>query len=88
MVPGMDHCGGGEGASTFDTIGAIDAWATTGQAPGEIVATREPSPNPNAPKLPPISRKLCLYPEIARYDGKGDVNSEKSFRCIPSIRIP
>jgi hypothetical protein len=81
MVPGMDHCGGGEGASTFDTIGAIDAWATSGEAPERIVATREPSPNPNAPKLAPISRPLCPYPLIARYDGNGDANSEKSFVC-------
>ena len=81
MVPGMDHCGGGEGASTFDTIGAIDGWATTGVAPQRIVAVREPSPNPNAPKLPPISRPLCPYPLIARYDGHGDVNSETSFVC-------
>ena len=81
MVPGMDHCGGGEGASTFDTIGTIDAWATTGKTPERIVATREPSPNPNAPKLAPISRPLCPYPLIAKYDGAGDVNSEKSFVC-------
>ena len=81
MVPGMDHCGGGDGASTFDTIGTIDAWATSGKAPERIVATREPSPNLNAPKLAPISRPLCPFPLIAKYDGSGDVNSEKSFVC-------
>jgi hypothetical protein len=81
MVPGMDHCGGGDGASTYDTLGTIDAWATSGKAPERIVATRTPSPNPNAPKLPPISRPLCPYPLIARYDGSGDANSEKSFAC-------
>jgi hypothetical protein len=81
MVPGMDHCGGGEGASTFDTLGTIDGWTANGHAPERIVATRTPSPNPNAPKLPPISRPLCPYPLIARYDGHGDVNSETSFSC-------
>ncbi len=81
MVPGMDHCGGGEGASTYDTLGTIDAWATTGRAPERIIATREPSPNPNAPKLPPISRPLCPYPLIARYDGKGDPAKADSFTC-------
>jgi hypothetical protein len=87
MVPGMDHCGGGEGASTFDTLGTIDAWATGGEAPERIVATRTPSPNPNAPKLPPISRPLCPYPEIAQYDGTGDVNSETSFTCKLVVEI-
>ena len=81
MVPGMDHCGGGDGASTYDTLGTIDAWATGGKAPERIVATRTPSPNLNAPKLPPISRPLCPYPLIAQYDGKGDANSETSFVC-------
>src|SRR5690606_35627567 len=33
MVPGMDHCSGGEGTSEFDTLGTLDAWATTGAAP-------------------------------------------------------
>jgi tannase/feruloyl esterase len=81
MVPGMDHCGGGEGASTFDPLGTLDAWTTSGHAPERIVATRTPSPNPNAPKLTPISRPLCPYPLLATYDGKGDVNSETSFTC-------
>ena len=43
--------------------------------------TRSPSPNPNAPKLAPISRPLCPYPLIAKYDGSGDVNAETSFKC-------
>ena len=44
-------------------------------------ATRVPSPIPNAPKLPPLSRPLCPYPEIAVYDGKGNPASEASFNC-------
>ena len=81
MVPGMDHCGGGEGASTYDTLATIDAWATSGKAPERIIATRTPSTFPGAPKLPPISRPLCPYPAIARYDGKGDPAKAESFSC-------
>ncbi len=81
MVPGMNHCGGGEGASEFDTIGAIDAWATTGKAPERIVATRPATAGPASPMREPLSRPLCPYPLIAKYDGAGDVNSEKSFVC-------
>jgi hypothetical protein len=81
LVPGMNHCGGGEGASDFDTIGTIDAWATTGQAPERIVATRPASAGPASPMQTPLSRPLCPYPQIAKYDGAGDVNSEKSFSC-------
>ncbi len=40
IVPGMEHCSGGEGVSQFDTLGTIDRWATTGVAPYRIEATR------------------------------------------------
>ena len=26
MVPGMAHCGGGDGTSTFDMVAAVDQW--------------------------------------------------------------
>jgi hypothetical protein len=81
MVPGMNHCGGGEGATDFDTLGTIDAWATTGTAPERIVATRPATAGPASPMRTPMSRPLCPYPLIAKYDGAGDVNSEASFSC-------
>jgi len=82
MVPGMDHCGGGEGASNYDTLGTLDAWTTSGVAPERIVATRGGAGGPpGAPTLPPISRPLCPFPRIATYDGKGDKASEASFSC-------
>ena len=36
MVPGMDHCAGGEGASAIDYMGAITAWVEGGQAPAAL----------------------------------------------------
>jgi hypothetical protein len=87
MVPGMDHCGGGEGASSFDTIGTIDQWATTGVAPERIVATRPTAVGgpPNVAQgreRPPLSRPLCPYPQYARYNGTGDPAHESSFTCV------
>ena len=81
IVPGMDHCSGGEGVSQFDTLGVIDDWASTGQAPHRIVATRGPAA-PNAPAREPLSRPLCPYPLIARYDGSGDTAEASSFECV------
>ncbi len=87
MVPGMDHCGGGEGASQFDTLGTIDEWATTGKAPERIIATRPaaaggPPGAPAGPPRAPLSRPLCAYPAFAEYDGKGDTALAESFRCV------
>jgi hypothetical protein len=87
MVPGMDHCGGGEGASQFDTLGTIDAWATSGTAPERIIATRPtaaggPPGAPAGPPRAPLARPLCAYPAFAEYDGKGDAALAESFRCV------
>ncbi|MBO9575706.1 MAG: tannase/feruloyl esterase family alpha/beta hydrolase [Sphingobium sp.] len=87
MVPGMDHCGGGEGPSSYDTLGTIDAWASTGTPPERIVASRGgaaaggPPGAPGAPALPPMSRPLCPFPQLATWDGKGDKANAASFSC-------
>jgi hypothetical protein len=81
MAPGMEHCAGGEGPNSFDTLGTIDAWATSDMAPERIIATRLAPAIPNAPQLPPMSRPLCPYPQIAVHDGAGDTAVAASFRC-------
>ena len=40
MVPGMGHCGGGNGTSTFDMVAALDGWVDGGRAPEQIAASR------------------------------------------------
>ena len=40
MVPGMGHCGGGDGTSTFDMLSALDVWVEGGEAPDHIPASR------------------------------------------------
>lgn len=82
MVPGMDHCGGGAGASNYDTLGTIDAWASGGAAPNRIIATRETAARPGAPALPPLSRPLCPFPQIATYQA-GNKDEASSFVCKP-----
>ena len=86
MAPGMDHCAGGEGPSEFDTLGVLDAWASTGMAPNRIIATR-PTTMPTFPGQPPMpdrdpmDRPLCPYPLVAKYDGTGDPGFAESFAC-------
>jgi feruloyl esterase len=89
MAPGMDHCSGGEGPSQFDTLGAIDAWATTGNAPQTLIATRPVQGGgfggPPAPPRAPMERPLCPYPTQAVYNGSGDTAVASSFACrVPS----
>ena len=37
MIPGMGHCGGGEGASRIDFVSYLENWVEKGQAPDVIV---------------------------------------------------
>lgn len=75
MAPGMAHCQGGEGPDTFDALGALEQWVEKGRAPGRIVASQ--LKNGQVVR----TRPLCPYPQVARYDGKGNPDDAASFMC-------
>lgn len=83
LVPGMGHCGGGPGTSTFDMIGALDAWVDRGMAPDTIAASRVVNGTTTR------TRPLCAYPRVARYLGSGSTDDAANFRCeAPPGRQP
>jgi feruloyl esterase len=75
MVPGMGHCGGGEGTSTFDMVGAVDRWVETRAAPAQIVASRVVDGQVVR------TRPLCPYPQTAVFKGNGSTDDASSFVC-------
>ncbi|HEY7389081.1 MAG TPA: tannase/feruloyl esterase family alpha/beta hydrolase [Bryobacteraceae bacterium] len=75
MVPGMGHCRGGDGTDTFDAVAALDAWVTRGKAPDAIPASHLTKGAVDK------TRPLCPYPQVAVYNGTGDVNKAESFTC-------
>jgi feruloyl esterase len=74
MIPGMDHCSGGEGPNTFDSIQAIEEWVEAGTAPDAIVASEL--------KDGKVMRThpLCLFPQVAKYKGRGGTDDASSFK--------
>ncbi len=99
MVPGMSHCGGGEGPNVFgngvavpnadasdDVVMAMDQWVERGTAPSKIIATRYIGNNPA--KGVQYTRPLCPYPQDAQYNGSGDPNQAGSFRCRVPAGLP
>ena len=70
MVPGMAHCGGGEGVNTFDMVDAIDQWVEHNQPPAQILASRKGR-----------TRPLCPFPQVSRYKGTGNPEDASSFTC-------
>jgi feruloyl esterase len=79
MVPGMGHCGGGEGPNTFDMVSVLEQWKEQGHAPARIVASHR-----SAGKVD-RTRPLCPYPQVAQYKGTGSIDDEANFACeLPS----
>ncbi|WP_122417015.1 tannase/feruloyl esterase family alpha/beta hydrolase [Pseudomonas viridiflava] len=94
MLPGVYHCGRGEGPSEVDLLTPIMAWVEKGQAPGAIVA-RQYQPKPVdkvvAASLPAFmtredisnrgrTRKVFPYPYMAEYDHKGYSKRANSYQ--------
>ena len=75
LVPGMLHCGGGDGTNTFDMIAALDAWVTGNKAPDSIPAARIRDGKVDR------TRPLCPYPQQAVYKGSGSTDEAANFSC-------
>jgi hypothetical protein len=89
MVPGMGHCAGGPGAASFGQLGltttkgpesgifdALEKWEELNTAPDVIIATKYGSA-----KRVEMTRPICPYPQVAKYNGNGNPNDSGSFTC-------
>jgi feruloyl esterase len=87
-VPGMGHCSGGPAVDQFDALTALVNWVEQGRAPASLTATARGPGNAGGVNadVPATwaanrTRPLCPYPQVARYNGTGDVESAASFSC-------
>ncbi|MGZ9812299.1 tannase/feruloyl esterase family alpha/beta hydrolase [Pseudoroseicyclus sp. H15] len=76
MVPGMGHCGGGPGPTSFDMLSEIDAWVTEGTAPEAIPAAHLTDGAADHTRI------LCPFPQVAAYSGEGDQSDASNFACV------
>ena len=82
MVPGMGHCSGGVGPNKFNMLTALENWSEKGQAPDQVVATRL-----DAAGKPDMTRPLCPWPQVAKYNGVGSPNDAKNFYCTATSSV-
>jgi len=75
MVPGMNHCRGGEGPNAFDTLKPIEDWVEKGKEPEEIIASHSTN------GVVDRTRPLCMYPKVAVYKGSGSTDDASNFAC-------
>lgn len=96
MVPGLNHCSGGIGASNFGGVGqqippsrdashdvmtALETWVERGTPPAQFIGTKYTDNQP-ATKTVQFTRPICLYPTVPRYKGAGDPNDASNFVCV------
>ncbi len=79
MVPGMFHCSGGPGPNVFDALTPLVTWVETGAAPQTITATKFVNDTPPAVEM---TRPLCVYPKVAKYNGNGSTGIAANFTCV------
>jgi feruloyl esterase len=94
MVPGMEHCAGGPGASSFGQLGmetatgpkhglfdSLQGWVEKGSPAEDVVATKY-APGENGTRKTVMTRPLCAYPSVAKYNGSGDSSNAANFACV------
>jgi feruloyl esterase len=79
MVPGMFHCSGGPGPNVFDGLTPLVNWVEQGVAPETIIATKFVADTPPAVEM---TRPLCVFPNVAKYNGSGNTNVWTNFACV------
>jgi feruloyl esterase len=75
LVPGMGHCGGGEGPNSFDVVSTLEQWVEKGNPPGQMIASRLTNGAVDR------TRPLCPYPQVAKWKGAGSTDDAASFVC-------
>jgi feruloyl esterase len=75
MVPGMNHCGGGDGTDQFDMLSVLEKWVDTKKAPDQVIASRVRGGKTDR------TRPLCPYPQVAVYSGSGSTDDAANFSC-------
>jgi feruloyl esterase len=80
LVPGMQHCGGGPGPTSFDADAALDHWVESPTPPEQIIATKYKGNGPASGV--DRTRPLCAYPAVARWKGTGSTSDAANFVCV------
>ncbi|MEV5828617.1 tannase/feruloyl esterase family alpha/beta hydrolase [Spirillospora sp. NPDC052242] len=79
VQPGMAH-GNGRFDLAWDSLTALDTWASRNKPPTKPVATDA------GPAAEHRTRPLCEYPRWPKYKGHGDVDQAENFVCTGKPR--
>ncbi|MFE2430518.1 tannase/feruloyl esterase family alpha/beta hydrolase [Streptomyces sp. NPDC059373] len=79
LLPGVAHCGGGQGPDTFDALTALTDWVTKGDAPSSLTTTSvDSSGNTTA------TRPVYPFPYVAENTTGGSADEAGSYTPVKS----
>jgi hypothetical protein len=81
LIPGMGHCGGGEGADHIDYVSYLEDWVSTHDSTNPNFS-REFELFLNDPHSAKFTRPVYPYPIQAKYKGTGDPDRAESFEPV------
>ena len=74
VVPGVAHCGGGEGMPQIDLVSQITGWVENAAAPDAVTTYRTDSTSAVT-----ASRPVYPYPAVAMFSGTGDWQAAANY---------
>ena len=74
LLPGVAHCGGGQGPSNMDAVTAITDWVTKGDSPSSLLTSLTDSTGTVT-----ATRPVYAYPDIAVDTTGGSIYSAASY---------
>lgn len=78
LMPGVSHCGGGQGPGSFDALTALISWVEQDTPPSSLLTTQTPTAASPVQSLPAFP-----YPLMATYNGTGSVDVASSYHAAP-----
>ena len=85
MLPGANHCRGGDGAYAVDYLRYLEAWVEEGKAPDKLTSAHIRDDAYTGLSFPSDSAKIEFtrpvypFPIRAKYKGSGDFNDANNF---------
>jgi feruloyl esterase len=86
LLPGVGHCGGGEGLPNIDLVSQVTSWVELGVVPNAVTTWRTDTAG-----VVTASRPVYPYPAVARYTGSGDYKDAANWTqgaALYNVRTP
>jgi feruloyl esterase len=77
LLPGVAHCGGGDGPAFTDLLTPLMLWVERGVAPGALIASHAN-----------LTRPVYPYPYTEKYTGTGSTSDAANFVKGPARPVP